>query len=442
MSPAVLQVAPHRYAAARPGGAMFVLSLVYLMLTIIRPQDYMPALTGIPLLPVVLLLAFLLWLGSNTKVFAGPQFLLLLLFLLALMVSDAANGWVGGALVQLKTFGPIVIAFFVLASAIAASPRRVVVAFFVFVLCSIVLALHGWNQTRVGVGWTGTPLSLDGRIQYVGIFNDPNDLGLLFATAFPMAVYLSGRGGFLRRVIWLAGAALLLYGIFLTNSRGAMLAVVAIGAVYLWRRRGLVTALVLSGVGLVGMMMMPSRLQQLDVSESSAFGRVDAWYEGLHMFLAKPLFGVGAGNFTDYNELTAHNSLILVLAETGFFGYIIWLAFVGYGFWMMLTILRQAPPPSDDAEQAKAWQVERGLAFTLLLSLTGLFTAAFFLSRSYTVLLYLVAALVVGEYAGARQRFPDLPHFRLADGWWRWLPIAMISIAALFVMVALLLHSA
>jgi hypothetical protein len=38
-------------------------------------------------------------------------------------------------------------------------------------------------------------------------------VGLLFAATLPMAFYHSGRGGFLRRLWWLAAAAQLLYGV-------------------------------------------------------------------------------------------------------------------------------------------------------------------------------------------------------------------------------------
>ncbi|HEY8682264.1 MAG TPA: O-antigen ligase family protein, partial [Rhodanobacter sp.] len=425
---------------------MFVLSLLYLALTIIRPQDYLPGLTGIPILPVVLVLAFLFWLGSSSKTFAAPQFLLLPVFLLALMLSEVANSWSGGALDQLVKFGPAVIAFFVLATTIAANRRRVVIAFAVFVLCAMVLALHGVDQFIHGIGWTGMGLSEDSRIQYVGIFNDPNDLGLLFVATLPMALYLSARGGFLGRIFWLAGAALLLYGIYLTNSRGAFLAVMVIGAVYLWRTRGLLIALLLSSVGMMGMMMLPSRVQDLDVDESSAFGRVDAWYEGLHMFLSHPVFGVGAGNFTDYNYLTAHNSFVLVLAETGFFGYILWLAFVGYSFAMTLRVLRHrvepaggiasVPGPAKKTGARAAvgeWERERSIALTLLLSLCGMFAAAFFLSRSYMIVMYLLIAVVVGYFVGVRRRFPGLAGFSLASDGWRWLLISLGSIMLLFI---------
>ena len=420
---------------------MFPLILLYLVLTIVRPQDYMPALAGVPLLPVVLVLAFLSWLVSSAKTYAAPQFLLLPAFLMVLMFSQVTNGWSGGALDQLAKFGPTVIAFFVFA-ACCTSQQRVTVAMVVFVLCSIVLALHGVEQASTGMGWTGMPMSDDGRIQYVGIFNDPNDLGLLFAAIVPMAFFLRHRSRGLMRLFWLAAALLLLYGTYLTNSRGAMLAVLVVGGGYVWYRRGIVTAATLGIIGLACMKLLSSRMQELDAGEESASGRVDAWYAGMQMFLSHPLFGVGAGNFTDYNNLTAHNSFVLVLAETGFIGFMLWLAFVGYTFWMMLAVLRHKPEPAMDPEQSKRWQGEQAMALTLLLSLCGLFAAAFFLSRSYMIVLYLLAALVAGYYIGARQRFPGLPAFSLSNEWWRWVPATMGSIVGLYVLVAVLLRTA
>jgi O-antigen ligase len=421
---------------------MYLLSLLYLILTIIRPQDYMASLAGVPLLSATLALAALCWLFSNAKTFAAPQFLILPAFLVALMLSEVFNHWAGGALEQLALFGPIMAIFFVLAAAVAVDRRRVPVTFAVITLCSMVLALHGIDQKQYGVGWTGMGMIEDGRIQYVGIFNDPNDLGLLFVTALPMAAYLSAGGGFLRRIFWLAGAGLLLYGIYLTNSRGALLAVLVVVGIYVWHRRGMVTAGALSVVGLIVMQMLSSRMSELDADEESANGRVDAWYEGLQMFRSHPLFGVGAGNFTDYNYLTAHNSFVLALAETGIVGFTLWLAFVVYGFWMTVAVLRFRPElVAGDAEQAAEWQQERRLAMTLLLSLCGMFTAAFFLSRTYTVLMYTEAALVVGYYVGARRRYPGLPSLSLSDNWWRWIPIGLGAIVLLFVIVTVLLHT-
>jgi hypothetical protein len=202
-----------------------------------------------------------------------------------------------------------------------------------------------------------------------------------------------------------------------------------------------VVAGMLGVAGLAAKKLLSSRMDELDAGEESAAGRVDAWYSGLEMFRENPLFGVGPGNFTEYNELTAHNSFVLVLAETGFVGFVLWLAFVSYGFLMMLKIVRHQRPKDADPAVEAAWTTERQMALALLLSLCGMFAAAFFLSRSYMVVLYLIAALVAGHYVGARRRWPELPAYRLSEGGWRWVPAGACSVFALFVLVAVLLRT-
>ena len=98
-------------------------------------------------------------------------------------------------------------------------------------------------------------------------------------------------------------------------------------------------------------------------------------------------------------------------------------------------------PLVGDRTLEAAWSTERQMALTLLLSLCGLFAAAFFLSRSYMVVLYLIAAMVAGYYVGARRRWPELPMFRLSEGGWRWVPTGACSVFALFVLVAFLLRT-
>jgi putative inorganic carbon (HCO3(-)) transporter len=445
---------------------MFIAMIGYLALVLIRPQDY-PALVdsiGVPLLPIALIVAALFWLLSGRKRFDAPQYLLLLLFFIVLMLSNVANGWFGGALDQMSKFAPTVLAFVVLANA-ADSPRRVRIIMGMFTVCATVLALHGIEQSQLGVGWTGIGMSQETRIQYVGIFNDPNDLGLLFVMCLPMAVYLAMRGGLFgfAKLFWLAASGILLYGIYLTDSRGTLLATLVVLGIYVWWRRGVITAGVLGAIALVGLMALPSsRMQELDVSEASAAGRVDSWYEGMQMFRQNPVLGVGADMYTDINPLTAHNSFVLVLAETGIIGFALWIAFIGYCFRMMLVAIREPPEellagadlesaednadhgatPGPDPALVEAWYADRDTALTLLLSLCGFFTAAFFLSRSYLVILYLLAALVVAHYTGMRQRNPGLPAFNLQHDLIRWPVWAVGGAVGLYILVKVLLAMA
>ena len=431
---------------------MFPLILLYLALVIIRPQDY-PAMVdspGLPLQSLTLAAAAGMWMFSARKSFAAPQYLLVGAFLLVAMVSKAVNGWPGGALFVFAVFAPTALAYILIANT-ANTRKRLETVMAVLTICASVLALHGVEQAATGIGWTGVELSQGTRIQYVGIFNDPNDLGLLFVMCLPMAVYLSSRGGLmgLRRLFWLALAALLLYGCYLTNSRGTMLAVLAVLTIYCRFRYGIFTSGILGFAALSGLMMLPSRMQEMDVDEESAMGRVESWYEGVQMFIDKPIFGVGAGNYGDYNVITAHNSFVLVLAELGIVGFTIFLALVGYSFRMTLVPMRRGDdiiddvPPEVPYDVAMAqWRTDRALTFSLLLSLCGFFTAAFFLSRAYVAILYFLIALVVANYSRLRTEYPSLPVFSLDRDLLRWPIYAVIGVVAIYVMVKVLLAMA
>ncbi|MEN1959364.1 O-antigen ligase family protein [Luteimonas sp. MJ246] len=457
----------------------FLFVTVYLLLVLVRPQEYpQMAGAGIPLLPIALVCALLAWLGSREKRFDEPQYLILPVFVLMTSLSIALNGWVGGAVEHFTLFAPSLVAFVVLANS-TTTPARMTWAMVVFTGSAALMAIHGVDQKSTGVGWTGMPLVDDGRIQYLGIFSDPNDLAMLFVICLPMALFLAARGGLLgvRRLLWLGVAGLLLYGIYLTNSRGGMLAVAAMLGAFLWLRRGPASALAVAAAGLVMMRLLPSRLNELDVAERSASGRVEAWYEGIQMFIGSPLYGVGTGNFTNYHHLTAHNSLVLVLAENGIIGFGLWFAFIGYCFWMMVRILRQAPQGSypgqqwawDDDDPAgrgregedegeseseasapafdatlelalvEQWRRDRAVATTKGGFLVGFASTTFFLSRSYIILLYLLAAVVVAHSTAVRERFPAVPAFRLGGDMIRWVLLASLTAAGFYVLLRLLL---
>jgi putative inorganic carbon (HCO3(-)) transporter len=433
---------------------MFPIMMIYLALVIIRPQDY-PQFEGalpVPLQQVALLLAGIAWLMSKRRTVSAPQNQLLLLFLLAMMLSVAINGWVGGAVPIFRDFGPVLLGYFLLANA-SFTRGRVKVAMAVMSLSACVLAIHGVEQAQVGTGWTGMGLSQGTRIQYVGIFADPNDLGMLFVICVPMAFALAADGGWLglRRLFWWAVAALLIYGIYLTDSRGTVLALLVVFGVYVWITRGLVVAGTLGTLSLAGLMAMPSRMQELEVGEESAMDRVYSWYEGMQMFQGSPLLGVGKGAYTDIYQLTAHNSLVLVLAEMGIVGFTLWLAFMGYCFWMMVKALKWRPPapgheagdePAFDQQRFIEWRRDRAISVTLLLSLSGFVVSAFFLSRTYVILLYLLAALVVAHYAWLRGRYRGLPAFKLSDHLLLWPVISAITAVSLYLVVRILLAMA
>jgi len=415
---------------------VFFAMMVYLLLVLVRPQDYPQFVESLslPIQPLVLLIAASIWLFSPRKDFDAPQYSVLLMFFFVLLVSHIFNGYFGGALEQIEKFAPVLLAFVVFANGLDRR-ERILKVMAMFALSAALLSVHGIDQKQAGIGWTGVELSQGTRIQYVGIFNDPNDLGMFFVACVPMAVYLSSRGGLLglRRLFWLAVAGVLVYGVYLTDSRGSLLALLAVMGVYVWQKRGMFVAGALGAAAVAVLLALPSRFNEIDPEEASAQGRVDSWYEGMLMFQQHPLFGVGPDMYSDYHHLTAHNSFVLVLAETGIIGFTLWMALVLYCFRMMwagsrplgeLAWERTAALEADgDAETAlaeldalEAGIAEgRAIALTLLLSLIGFFVSAFFLSRSYVIVLYLLAAIVVAHYADMRREDQSLRRFTLSE---------------------------
>src|ERR1700748_1997039 len=98
---------------------------------------------------------------------------------------------------------------------------------------------------------------------------------------------------------------------------------------------------------------------------------------------------------------------------------------------MIAGLLCPNPDAATEPERHAAWSIERPMALTLLLSLCGMFMCAFFLSRSYMIVLYVVLAIVTGFYLGVRQRVEGLPTFSMSESGARWIPAAIGSIAGL-----------
>jgi O-antigen ligase len=305
------------------------------------------------------------------------------------------------------------------------------------IVCACVLVLHGHWQMRDGIGWTGTE-PIQGRITYSGIFNDPNDMGLLFVVCIASALYLpETTTSKLARLALMAALCWLFYGVYLTNSRGTMLGTLTVIGFYVWRRYGY-SALIAGAVIAIPVLVASTRLAQLDADEASAEGRLDAWYAGIQLLLQYPFFGVGFSNFSDHHELTAHNSLVLAMAELGLVGYPIWLAFVGYSGYMLYR-LSFALDTSQSAANPEVVRLEIAASRALYAASLGFAVGAFFLSQSYKYMLFLMCGLAVGRYIGATAAAGNLWSYKINGALIKWPAMAFASIVVLWLGLKVLL---
>ena len=467
----------------------FVYLLAYLAVQYIRPQDYVPALMGTPLLQILLLPACAFWLARQPKNFEASQHRLLLVLFLLMALSVALTGWMGGVLQVFGDFGPTLLLFYLVATSVD-SLARLRAIFWLLSAASCVMALHGISQigNEQGIGWTGAKMT-DGRITYLGFLNDPNDLAMSLLMTLPMCLHLAERSqSFLLRWAIRAAGLLIMYGVFLTNSRGAMLGLGAMLLVYGIGRYGLWRALIVVPLLAAPLLALaPSRIGEISADEDSAAGRVEAWYEGFQMLRSHPLFGVGKGLFTEHHNLTAHNSYMLAVAELGLVGYFVWLSIIALTVIMLLGIVRLGRNERTEAVAAPAvpllpsrlpygtpvvrhgaannvsetplvasasagfTDADTGLAGvdtwaecqhatrTLLYGMVAALVCAFFLSRSYAVNLYLQMALVVAVYQLVRAKWPAALQVSFGPIWRKLLAGSMGSVLVLWVVTRVLL---
>jgi hypothetical protein len=224
----------------------------------------------------------------------------------------------------------------------------------------------------------------------------------------PMILHLASSLGRLLRLASYAAAGAVAYAVYLTNSRGSVLAMGAMLLLYGILRYGVLKSVIVLPMLFAPLIALgPSRMAEMSADEDSAEGRIEAWYEGVQLLIMRPLFGVGKGLFADYHGLTAHNSFVLAFAELGMIGYFFWLSNIVIS-WIMLQRLVLGAAPADASPEALAqWEEIRGAARTLWYGYIGGLVSAFFLSRSYVVILYLHIALIVAVYQMARVQRPD-----------------------------------
>src|SRR5262249_24711078 len=131
--------------------------------------------------------------------------------------------------------------------------------------------------------------------------------------------------------VFLYGLAALLafYTVYLTQSRGGLVGALLVPGVYVVRRWGL-KAVIPAALVALPLLMLGGRSGE--AAEMSTELRYEAWATGLAMFYHSPIFGVGARLFGAHHFLTAHNTFVLVMAELGFPGMVMFVSIVYLSF--------------------------------------------------------------------------------------------------------------
>jgi O-antigen ligase len=342
--------------------------------------------------------------------------------MVSMMLSELwADRWLGAPVHVMQQFGPA-LTLFLLAIWNVNSLRRLHITFAVLAFLAVALVAQG--MAAYHFGYLHEKLLLRGsdnpededqstaeasglvRVRGLGQMSDPNDLALVLVTTVPFLGLALKEGRTFRNLLLVGPpATLLIYGVYLTRSRGGMLGILAVFLVGLISRVSRTKALVATTV--MATICMAANFtggRAISTSEESAAGRIEAWSEGLAMFRSSPILGVGYQNFTRHYDFTAHNSFVLCFAELGAVGYFFWLALLVIAILQLDQVRRCVDDDSNADRLCRHAQV-------LTASFAGMLVAAFFLSRSYNPIVYLLVGLAFALYriAGKRGHSMALP---------------------------------
>ncbi|MCC6538347.1 MAG: hypothetical protein IT162_12400 [Bryobacterales bacterium] len=381
------------------------LTLLYIVVHYLSPPELFPAVAPfrpqlITVIVAGLATVFLLPVyGYPVKL---PQNLLAVGLFGAVLMSRLAQMWLGGVLMALYEFGPIICVFFLLAANVTSLGR--------LKMCMLVFCGVGFYYCIVGglaMNGMGSPKFLyeqqmiGGGIIYrmrgLGSINDPNDLAQVLLVSIALLSAFWTKQTKMRNTLLLTPLmALLIYGISQTRSRGAMLTLVIMMMVWLSRKVNVIAGGMMAAAALVLLLAINFTGGRGMVSDD---GRIMAWSAAITMFKTHPLFGVGFNGFLENHDLATHNSFLLCLAELGTLGFFCWM---GLTIVTMMHINQLIAKCTGRPELAEVLR----LALSIRLALVGFLFSSWFLSRTYTVTFYMLVALAACLTYLAERKLP------------------------------------
>ncbi len=276
--------------------------------------------------------------------------------------------------------------------------KRLVMLIWLSLIISIYISLMAISLYLKGEFKTeGYRVSID----LIGLFNNPNDLAIQMVTMIPIVLGMAlASKNILKRLFFLAVGGLFLFGMLITFSRGAFLALVATSAMLVWklgREQRLKYTLIAVVCGTVFLAIAPGnyglRVLSIVFPGLDPVGSAGARRDGLMVSIlvtARNPWGIGIGNSPGFSPhgLQTHNSYTQVSSELGVLGLAAYVIF-------MVSALRKlgAVEHTQYAANERDWYYF--MAIGLQGSLVAFMVSSFFGSVAYLWYVYYLVAYAV-----------------------------------------------
>lgn len=290
--------------------------------------------------------------------------------------------------------------------------------FWKVILMYVLILAYAFNYERMiriiwayifGAGLLGmfyySAVGISRRVEITTSY-DANDLAFVVVIGFAFIFYrLFSTKGFKKVIIGLL-CVLMLFTIVKTQSRGGFLGLFVVTAVILLQLRKLGTKYFMAGlvICLIGGSLLSymgdaqywNRMSTIisfgeDYNLTEPSGRVAVWKRGLGVMVKNPLLGVGVSNFFTADGLSggkwlaAHNSFLEIGVDLGFPGLFCFC-------YIILNSLKGVRKKSF-FENKGAFSNHILTRCSIVSSWIGFIVTGFFLSMSYSLVFYFLAAI-------------------------------------------------
>jgi len=386
---------------------------LYLVALLVRPQDWLEPLVGLPTTFVITLPMLLgglaVYLGDRSR-YRVPHNWLLPAYIGFIFVSTMVMVDAVSATEQVNIIVKRMLAFFPIFWLLN-TPEKIQFTIRCYLWIMVFLAFQAMLQAATDVAWGGMtrmPGYTEIRVRWHGDWDGPNVFAILFLIGIAFAMeLLFGPYGLLTRIWAAAVIAASCVAIYFTNSRGAVLALLAMVAFYFKDRFSKPVAIALASIAIAAITAFgPSRMSEVNTKEASASERSWLWEQGLTMLRDSPVFGVGRGQFAkhSYTGLLAHNNYVQNFAEGGLPGFFLFVAMIWFA-WRAGSLLVKLPGPGHEEAVSMGRMVQGAVV--------GYAVVTFFVVMELEVL-YFVLGTAMAMYATNRALAPELPLLSLS----------------------------
>jgi O-antigen ligase len=419
---AVVERARKTVAAVRERyDADYVWMVAFTVLLFFRPQDQIPGLALLHLSELTAIgglaaMAARRLAAGRTITKLTPEVIAVVALGGVILATLPFSTWPGGSAHVFSEIYVKIILIFALMMSTLTTPKRIRQMTWVMLLAS------GYVGGRAIFDYVrGVNLVEGNRVRGAigGMFENPNDLALNLVTFMAPALFIMLQDRKPSRRLLAAGLSLIMVGaIVCTKSRSGFLGLIAMVLVvgYYTARLNPGAVFAILFAGMTALAVAPSsfwdRMDSIANAEEDPTGsraaRMRLLEQGVEVFLANPITGVGAGQFQNYDMpgvtverwRVTHNVWLQVAAELGIFGLAAFAYLVGRAYSACFAVNRMLRGPRRTRRATTTIAVtdeERRIlsvnAQGMLAAMVGWTVCAFFASVAFNWTFYYVLAL-------------------------------------------------